>query len=127
MVEREALHVVLGSGQIGARLVELLLARGHRVRAVRQRASDAPPREGLERVHGDIRDAAFAESSARGATVVYDCLNPPYHRWPELLIPLARGALHAARTAGAKLVALDNLYAYGRPNGPMNEDTPIAP
>jgi nucleoside-diphosphate-sugar epimerase len=81
----------------------------------------------LESLGGDITDLAFAERATRGAAVVYDCMNPPYHRWPELLLPIARGALHGATKAGAKLVALDCLYMYGSPTGPMSEDAPLTP
>jgi nucleoside-diphosphate-sugar epimerase len=42
-------------------------------------------------------------------------------------LPIARGALHGAARAGARLVALDCLYMYGLPNGPMREDTPLDP
>jgi nucleoside-diphosphate-sugar epimerase len=120
------LHVVLGAGQIGSRLSARLLDRGHTVRLVaRTPAASTTPR--LERLGGDITDLAFAEHATRGATVVYDCMNPAYHQWPQLLLPIARGALHGATTAGAKLVALDCLYMYGSPAAPMTEDTPFAP
>ncbi|MFT3767587.1 MAG: NAD-dependent epimerase/dehydratase family protein [Minicystis sp.] len=124
--ERASLHVVLGAGQIGTRVADILLARGDRVRIVRQGPAGAA-RPGLEWVSGDITSTAFAAEATRGASVVYDCMNPPYHRWPELLLPIARGALHGAAKAGAKLVALDCLYMYGRPGGPLREDSPLAP
>lgn len=121
-----ALHVVLGAGQIGSRLSKLLLAREHRVRVVaRHQATSTTPR--LDQVGGDMTDLAFAEQATRGAAVIYDCMNPPYHLWPELLLPIARGALHGAAKTGAKLVALDCLYMYGAPDGPISEDTPLAP
>jgi nucleoside-diphosphate-sugar epimerase len=121
-------HVVLGAGQIGTRVARLLVARGFRVRLVNRTSrsgSSAPA--GVEVVAGDITDHAFAARAAAGAAVVYDCMNPPYHRWPELLLPLASGALHAASRASAKLVALDCLYMYGRPKGPLTEDSPLEP
>lgn len=120
------LHVVLGAGQIGARLAALLAARGERVLLVRHERA-ALGIAGVDEIAGDMTDLAFAAGAARGARVVYDCMNPPYHMWPELLLPIARGALHGAATAGAKLVALDCLYMYGRPDGPMSEDAPLAP
>jgi nucleoside-diphosphate-sugar epimerase len=122
----EDLHVVLGSGQIGALVADDLLARGTRVRLVR-RGPAGPPRSGLEWLSGDLSDLAFAEEATRGAAVVYDCTSPPYDRWLTLLMPLARGAMHGAAKAGAKLVALDNLYMYGRARGPIAETSPIAP
>jgi nucleoside-diphosphate-sugar epimerase len=121
-----ALHVVLGAGQVGSRLADLLVARGHRLRVVRLgRGGEQQPQ--IERASGDMTDLAFAEEATRGAAVVYDCMNPPYHRWPELLLPIARGGVHGAGKAGAKLVALDCLYMYGRPTRPMTEDAPIDP
>jgi nucleoside-diphosphate-sugar epimerase len=120
------LHVVLGAGQIGTRVARLLVARGFRVRLVNRAGSTAAP-AGVEVFPGDVTDHAFAARAAAGASVVYDCMNPPYHRWPELLLPLASGALHAASRAGAKLVALDCLYMYGRPSGPITEDSPLEP
>jgi len=127
--ERAPLHVVLGAGQIGSRLPQLLLARGYRVRTVRKggRGNDGPPTVDYERVEGDMADLDFAERATHGAAVVYDCMNPPYHQWPERLLPTGRGALHGAAKAGAKLVALDCLYMYGRPSAPMSERSPYAP
>ncbi|MCE9575234.1 MAG: NAD-dependent epimerase/dehydratase family protein [Deltaproteobacteria bacterium] len=121
----QELHVVLGAGQIGARLARVLVARGHRVRVVQRTA--APPAPGTEHLAGDLTDLGFAAAAGRGARVVYDCMNPPYHAWSRELLALGRGSLHAATTAGAKLVALDCLYMYGRPTGPMAEDAPRAP
>ncbi|MDF2694727.1 MAG: hypothetical protein K0S65_3110, partial [Labilithrix sp.] len=73
------LHVVLGAGQIGPRVAELLRARGHRTRIVRKSAS--PTRAaGIETVSLDARDASAVARAAEGADVVYHCLNPLYHQ-----------------------------------------------
>lgn len=121
-----ALHVVLGAGQIGVRLATGLRERGHRVRIV-QRGTSAAGLKDIEHRSGDITDVAFAMDVGVGASVVYDCMNPAYHQWSTQLLPLGNGSLHAATTSGAKLVALDCLYMYGRPVGPMREDHVIAP
>ena len=56
--------------------------------------------------------------SAAGADVVYFCLNATnYDRWAEEFPPLQRGVLAGAQAAGARLVVLDNLYAYGPTGG----------
>jgi nucleoside-diphosphate-sugar epimerase len=122
------LHVVLGAGQVGPVLANLLLARGHRVRLVR-RGAPTFTRPGLEWMHGDLRDAAFAREACQGAAVVYNTTNPEaYHRWDELLVPLARSVRTAAGQAGAKLVALDCLYMVGVPSkSPFAEDVPMRP
>jgi nucleoside-diphosphate-sugar epimerase len=77
----------------------------------------------------DVTDARAAEDAARGAAVVYDCANPAqYHRWDELLPPLKRGVREAAAQVGARLVVLDCLYMYGRPDrSPFDEDTSMRP
>ena len=123
MSERK-LHVVLGAGQIGSRVASRLVARGVRVRQVHTGRSAVGP--GVEAAAGDITDLEFAAAVTAGAAVVYDCMNPPYHRWPALLLPIARGAVHGAARAGARLVALDCLYMYGRPQGPMREALSLA-
>lgn len=122
------LHVVLGAGQVGLRLAEKLLGDGRRVRIVRRGAPGAA-RPGLEWRQGDIADLTFVRGACEGAAVVYHTANPPqYHRWAELLPPLARGALEGARSSGAKLVVLDNVYMVGRPEKvPFDEDAPMRP
>jgi len=116
------LHVVFGAGQIGSRVAKLLLDRGDRVRVVSRH-----PRGGSETMAGDARDLDFAAKAGAGATTVIDCMNPPYHKWKDDLLAMGRGSLHAAKTSNAKLVALDCLYMYGAPAGPMSETTPNAP
>jgi nucleoside-diphosphate-sugar epimerase len=122
------LHVIFGAGQIGPRLAQELLARGLRVRMVR-RGAPGRPLAGLEWRRADIADPESAAEAARGASVVYDCANPAeYHRWDTLLPPLKRGVRQAAARAGARLVVLDCLYMYGRPERvPFDEDTPMRP
>jgi nucleoside-diphosphate-sugar epimerase len=122
----QGLHVVLGGGQIGDRLARLLAARGGRVRIVQRTAKDES-RPNITRMTGDMRDLKFAEQATAGASVVYDCMNPQYHQWQTHLLALGGGALHGARKAGARLVALDCLYMYGAPEGKMREDSPRNP
>jgi nucleoside-diphosphate-sugar epimerase len=115
MQSHDELHVILGAGQIGSRLAQVLAAQGKRVRQVRRSAKGIPA--GVEACPGDIRERTFAERAGAGAAVIYDCMNPSYDQWDAQLLPIARGAVHAAESAGAKLVALDCLYMYGRPEG----------
>jgi nucleoside-diphosphate-sugar epimerase len=121
------LHVIAGAGQIGPMIAERLLARGFRVRMIRRGAfTDAPA--GVETVSAQLADPAAAAEAMRGASVVYHCANPRYHRWAAELVPLARGITEGAARNSARLVALDNLYMYGRPaDGRLAEDTAIAP
>lgn len=119
------LHLVLGAGQIGPLVAERLRARGIRVRIARKSAT--PSRvEGVENVSIDVRDANAVARAAEGADVVYNCTNPLYHQWPELLLPMARGIVEGTARAGARLVVLDNVYMYGDTTR-MSEASPMNP
>ncbi len=126
--EQAPLHTVFGAGQVGLRLAHELLDRGFRVRLVRRGPAGAA-RAKLVWMSGDVTDRKFADEAARGASVVYNCVNPPdYSRWHGVLEPLARGVRGAATRAGARLVVLDCLYMYGvPPTSPFDEDTPMRP
>jgi nucleoside-diphosphate-sugar epimerase len=118
------LHVVFGAGQVGTRIATQLLAAGTRVRVVSR--NPAPP-QGAESAAADARDPSAAAQAAAGASVIYDTTNPLYHHWKRDLLALGAGPLHAAKVTGAQLVALDCLYMYGAPDGPMTETTPMVP
>jgi nucleoside-diphosphate-sugar epimerase len=119
-------HVVFGTGPVGLALIEHLEAAGEKVTAVnRSGRADVPPGVGL--VAGDASDPEFASEVVRGAAVVYQCLNPPYTKWPELFPSLQAAVLKGAVSAEAKLVSFENLYAYGPTGGiPLTEDLPLA-
>jgi nucleoside-diphosphate-sugar epimerase len=122
------LHVIFGAGQVGRPLAERLLATGHRVRVAKRTPTRLPA--GAELVTGDAGDAAFCASAARGAAVVYHCMNPPYFArvWSDRVPRYLENLVAAAGEAGARLVVLDNLYALGRPDGrPLDEERPLNP
>ena len=115
-------HVVLGAGAVGMAIAEALARRGESVRVV-NRSGLREPMAGIQSVTGDVTDPAFAASATRGARVVYQALNPPYHRWAQDFPGLQAAAIAAAQTAGARLVVMDNVYMYGRANGrPFTEE-----
>jgi nucleoside-diphosphate-sugar epimerase len=118
-------HVVFGTGAIGLALVEELAGMGLPVRAVNRSGRAAVP-AGVSVVAADASDPKAAAKAAEGAACVYQCLNPPYHRWPELFPGLQRGVVGAAREASARYVSFENLYAYGDTKGePLTESTPL--
>jgi nucleoside-diphosphate-sugar epimerase len=109
-------HVVFGTGQIGRLVTENLVRRGIDVRAVNRSGRGAVL--GADLVGGDATDPAFTTRAAAGADVVYFCLNAVgYATWAQEFPPLQRAVLAAARAAGARIVVLDNLYAYGPTGG----------
>jgi len=101
------------------------VARGHDVTAVNR--SGRGRIDGATVVGGDATDAEFTGRAAAGAESVYFCLNAThYDRWPEEFPPMQRGVLAGARAAGARLVVLDNLYAYGPVEGRDLVETMVA-
>jgi nucleoside-diphosphate-sugar epimerase len=109
-------HVVFGAGAVGMAIAEALARRGESVRVV-NRSGLRDPAAGIQSVTGDVTDPSFAASATHGARVVYQALNPPYHRWAKEFPGLQEAAIAAAQSAGARLVAMDNVYMYGRANG----------
>lgn len=119
--------LVIGAGVIGSRVAGMLAERGDRVSVVSRRGS------GPAGVAADAADARAMARLAEGAAVIYNCVNPPYHRWPADWPPIAASVLAAAERSGAVLVTLSNLYGYGPrvPGGydeahPITEATPLA-
>lgn len=119
--------VVLGaSGGIGSHVVEELAGRGHHVIAVNRSGTLAAP-VGVERRAGDVEDAAAARAVTAGADVVVLAAQPPYGAWHGRFERMVDNTLAAAEAHGARLVMVDNLYAYGAPDRPITEDTPERP
>jgi nucleoside-diphosphate-sugar epimerase len=115
-------HIIFGPGAIGLATMDALRARGETIRMV-NRSGHAPVPEGVEVVGGDASDPTFTTAVATGAQVVYQTLNPPYDQWEQQFPALQAGVLAAARNHGARLVSMENVYMYGRPNGrPLTED-----
>lgn len=120
------LHVVIGAGALGSGIAATLAARGERVRVVRRAATS--PVQGVEVVAGDIRDASFAAHALSGASTVYQCAQPRYHRWAQEFAALQQGIMDAAASAGARVVIADNLYGFGDPAGAViTDDSPREP
>ncbi len=125
-MSQDRLHVVFGTGQVGRALGARLADLGLAVRVVSRHRPVGLP-HGVEWRAADASDAGAAIDAARGASVVYQCLNAPYTNWPERFPPLQRGVLSAAERSEALLVSLENVYGYGPAGGkPMTEDLPLA-
>jgi nucleoside-diphosphate-sugar epimerase len=127
MTDNGELHVVYGTGAVGMAVMDELVQRGPRRVRMINRSGRARVPHGVEVVGGDATDEAFTREASEGASVVYFALNPPYDKWPELFPRLQAGVLEGAANAGAKLIAMENLYMYGPTDGrPITEDLPYA-
>jgi nucleoside-diphosphate-sugar epimerase len=127
MTDNGESHVVFGTGPVGLAVMDELLSKSKRVRMVNRNGRASVP-HGVEVIGGDATDEVFAREASDGASVVYFALNPPYNKWPEFFPPLQAGVLEGAASAGAKLIAMENLYMYGPTGGrTLTEDLPYAP
>ncbi|NLF04133.1 MAG: NAD-dependent epimerase/dehydratase family protein, partial [Actinomycetales bacterium] len=118
-----ARHVVVGKGPIGTTLAQLLTEQGHKVTVVSR--SGGPAGGDIEHRAADVSSPGTLTAIARGADVVYNCVNPPYHRWATDWPPLHAELLDAAEANDAVLVTTGNLYGHGAGSGVMREDTPL--
>lgn len=123
----EVLHVVFGAnGGLGQALVRQLAEQGKRVRAV-TRSGQAPAPPAVEPAQADARDQAATRQASAGAGVIFHAVNVPYAHWPEMLPPILENLIAASASANARLVYGDNLYMYGKVDGPLHEDLPNRP
>jgi len=120
-----SVHVVFGAGGVGSLTATQLAEAGHDVRII-SRSGRAPSHARITAVKADASDAADARRAAAGADVIYNCVNPEYHRWATDWPPMATSLLAAAQAEQAVLVTMSNLYGYGPVDHPMTENDPLA-
>lgn len=126
MASDAPLHVVLGgSGGVGSAVVRELVARGERVRSVNRTGNVPylPPTVDIR-----VGEAVVIESlraACAGASAIYHCLHP--HRDMGLLAPETSNIVTVASELGAPIIAAQAVFLYGRVEGPMSEETPVAP
>jgi nucleoside-diphosphate-sugar epimerase len=122
------MKTILGTGQLGQTLLDLLLADnpGQALTLV-NRSGRVPFRipAHVQVRAADVTDAASLRSISRTSDVLFSCTDVPYPQW-EAFYPAAAHALtDALRHSDAKLVFADNLYSYGNTKGgQMHENTP---
>ena len=124
------LHTILGAGGVIGRELSVQLARqGRRIRQVGRHPIVLQPGDELKTADLTNADAAFA--AVAGSEVVYLVAGLTYStsvwqaRWPLVM----RNVIDACSRHKARLVFLDNVYAYGRVanDGVMRETTPFNP
>src|SRR5207302_8914303 len=107
------------SGLVGSHVVQALVSRGERVRAlVRPASRDAVVRLGAEAVVGDVTDVAAWDAAARGADAIVHAAAIVQRRasWTQYVaanVDATRLAVAAARATGARLVHISSVAVYG--------------
>jgi hypothetical protein len=82
-----------------------------------------------ELVSADLLDAKATADAVAGSTITYLVAGLKYdHKvWEEQWPKVMRNAIDACKRHRSALVFFDNVYAYGRVDGVMTEDTPYNP
>ena len=118
--------VVIGAGPVGRAVVAALHERGVRpVVVTRSLAGAHELRDDVEHRSADVSSARSAQEALHDASAVFQCAQPPYHRWVHDFRPFQESILSGCERAGAPLVAVENLYGYGPVTVPMTESTPL--
>ncbi|HKB78960.1 MAG TPA: NAD-dependent epimerase/dehydratase family protein [Thermoanaerobaculia bacterium] len=113
-------HILLGAGgAIADVLSRELLARQQTVKLVARRGP----------VRADLLDRESVQHVVEDGSTVHLLAGLPYdlrvwrEQWPRIM----HNVLEACAAHGARLIFFDNVYMYGRVQGPMTEETPVRP
>ena len=119
--------VILGAGGVVANeLAKFLVSEKEPVKLVSRSGRTLM---GATTATADVTVPDQAVAAIKGSSVVYLCVGLKYdlevwaRYWPRIM----SNVIEACRQAGSKLVFFDNVYAYGRVDGPMTESTPYNP
>lgn len=121
------LQTILGANGVIGRELSRQLASYTPVRQVSR--TPAAVNAGDELVGADLLDAAATAAAVAGSDVAYLVAGLKYDtavwqaQWPRVM----RNAIDACKRHDCALVFFDNVYAYGRVQGAMTEDTPYNP
>lgn len=117
-------QVVFGTGPLGRAVMNELVQRGQTVRLVNRSGQLAEAPAGVEVIAADAYSVEAVRRVTQGATVVYQCAQPPYTEWATRFPSLQAVILEGAAANGARLVIAENLYMYGAVDGPLHEGLP---
>jgi uncharacterized protein YbjT (DUF2867 family) len=119
--------LVLGAtGGIGSATAQALARSGWRIRALSRTGAPANSKEDWEWVKGDSMDRLSIVTAARGTSSIVHAVNPPaYRNWSQLVLPMIRNTIAAARESGARILLPGTIYNYGPDAFPiLKEESP---
>jgi NAD(P)H-binding len=124
---RMTLTTILGAG--GPIANELASILGTENKPFRLVGRNPKPIGDAEVVAADLSDPEQTLAAVAGSDVAILVAGLKYDIavWRDLWPRIMANTIEACKRAGAKLIFFDNVYAYGRVDGPMVESTPYAP
>jgi len=122
------MQVILGSGGvISTYLSQSLRKYNTKIRLVSRNPKRINGDEEL--LTADLTDKHSVTSAVNGADVAYLTVGLPYEAkiWLEQWPTIMNNAIEACKINKSRLVFFDNVYAYGKVDGWMTEETPYNP
>ncbi len=119
---------ILGAGgAIGDELAKDLAARNEPFRLVSRNPKAVAG--ATETLAADLSRLDDTVKAVSGCSVAFLVVGLKYDTkiWRELWPRIMRNSIEASKRAGAKLVFFDNVYMYGKVDGPMTEESPFRP
>ncbi|MFQ6331200.1 NAD-dependent epimerase/dehydratase family protein [Nocardia sp. CWNU-33] len=120
------LHVVTGAGPTGATIAEHLAAAGKHVRLL-TRSGSGPEHNLIERRAVNVTLPEQLSGQFDGATAIYHCVGASRYAaktWQAELPPTEQAVMDEAGKADTVVVFAENLYSYGKVEGPITETGP---
>lgn len=122
------IQTILGAGGvIGKELAKILPRYTEQVRLVSRHPEKINASD--EIFTADLNNLSQVEEAVKGSEVIYLTAGLPYNikiwqeQWPRIM----QNSILACKKYGAKLIFFDNIYIYGKVNGPITENTPYHP
>jgi nucleoside-diphosphate-sugar epimerase len=121
------MHTILGANGVIARELSKALPQGTAIRQVSRNPRQVNPTD--QTFSADLLDKSAVERAVAGSDVAYLVAGLEYsikvweEQWPRLM----QNVIEACKRHQTKLVFFDNVYAYGRVQDKMTEETPFNP
>ncbi|MDX1372915.1 MAG: NAD(P)H-binding protein, partial [Nitrososphaeraceae archaeon] len=122
------MQTILGSsGVIGRELAKSLTQFTNKIRLVSRNPQKV--NDGDELISADLLNPEQVLNAVKGSEVTYLTVGLQYDikiwktQWPLLI----KNIIDACKKYSSKLVFFDNVYAYGKVDGWMTEETPMNP
>ncbi|WP_207422429.1 NAD-dependent epimerase/dehydratase family protein [Desertivirga brevis] len=122
------MHTILGAGgPISKALAKELAQSGIKANLASRREIKTRPSETWIRT--DLLNEKDVLNATKGSEVIYLCAGLVYDKriWREQWPVVMQNVITASKAAQARLIFFDNVYMYGKVDGPMLESTPYNP
>jgi nucleoside-diphosphate-sugar epimerase len=114
------MKVILGTGQLGLAVMDVLLQDNPRKEILLVNRSGKLPvtlASNVQVMAADVTDKHALVCIARDAEIIFSCTDVPYNQWADFYPACSKALAYALSKSNARLVFADNLYSYGNVKG----------